>query len=266
MSDSEKFTIQRISKNGNREDTESLVTKELPVTIILNNQELVTLLCSPADLDYMAIGFLFSEGLLKSKREIKNISVDAQRGVVSVETDGNKETGGELTFKGVITSGCGRGASLYSAADVEIQPVDSQIKLSVHEVFELTGEFQHSSTVYLATHGVHSAGLCDRRKILVFSEDVGRHNAVDKIIGECILKDITTKDRIVITSGRISSEVVLKVARAGIPVLISKSVPTNMGVRFAKNLGITLIGFVRGGKMNVYAHEWRVIGENKPLL
>ncbi|MFC1952414.1 formate dehydrogenase accessory sulfurtransferase FdhD [Chloroflexota bacterium] len=95
--------------------------------------------------------------------------------------------------------------------------------------------------------------------ILVFSEDIGRHNAIDKIFGECILRDIPTNDHMIVTSGRISSEIVLKVAKSNIPILISKSAPTSLGVRLADELGITLIGFVRGRRMNIYANRWRVV-------
>jgi FdhD protein len=223
---------------------------------------LVTLLCSPADLKYLAIGFLVSEGLLKSKDEIKKIVVDDQRGVVRVETEEDKGLASQLLFKRLITSGCGRGASFYSAADVKNQArVESQIVISAPQVFALVKEFQHRSQVYKATGGVHSAALCDTKSILVFSEDIGRHNAIDKIFGECMLTDLPTEDRLIITSGRISSEILFKVAKRNIPILISKSAPTNLGVKLAADFGITLIGFARGKRMNVYTDSWRVVAE-----
>ena len=253
----ETFPIQHVTKEG-KEDTEDIVTRELPLTIILNNQELVTLLCSPTDLKYLAIGFLASEGLLKSKDEIRKIMVDDLRGLVRVETEGDNEHASELLFKRLITSGCGRGASFYSAADATGQKVESQMEISADEIFSLVNEFQHGSQLYLATHGVHSATLCNRKSILVFSEDIGRHNAIDKIFGRCLLEDIPTDNRIVITSGRITSEILHKVAKRGIPIIISISAPTNLGVRIADSLGITLIASVRGKKMNVYTYGWRV--------
>jgi len=108
------------------------------------------------------------------------------------------------------------------------------------------------------TGGVHSAALCDTESILVFSEDIGRHNAIDKIFGKCILKDMPTDGRIVITSGRISSEILLKVAKRNIPIIISKSAPTDLGVKLANDLGITLLGFARGKRTNAYANDWRI--------
>ena len=254
----EKFPILRLTKEG-RDSIEEAVAREFPVTIILNDQELVTLLCSPKNLEYLAVGFLSSEGFLKSKDEIKKIIVDDQRGVVRLETVEDKGFDQEVLFKRIISSGCGRGASFYSAADAASQKVESQMKISADEVFTLENEFQHGSEVYLATHGVHSAALCDKKSILVFNEDIGRHNAIDKIFGKCLLEDIPTKDRVVITSGRITSEILHKVAKKGIPIIISISVPTNLGMRIADNLGITLIGSVKGKKrMNIYTNDGRV--------
>ncbi len=256
----ERFPVLRLTKEG-RSSIEEVVAREFPVTIILNDQELVTLLCSPKNLDYLAVGFLSSEGLLESKDEIKKIIVDEQRGVVRVKTEGDRELARDALFKRIITSGCGRGASFYSAVDAQSQArVESKTEISTSEVLTIVvKEFQHHSQIFRATGGTHSAALCDRKNILVFSEDIGRHNAIDKIFGECILKDIPTEGRIIITSGRISSEILLKIAKRNIPILVSKSAPTDLGVRLASELGVTLVGFVRGERMNVYTHEWRII-------
>lgn len=258
----ERFSVLRLTNEG-RSSIEVGVARELPVTIILNDQELVTLLCSPKDLKYLAVGFLSSEGFLRSKDEIKKIIVDNERGVVRLETVEDKEFTQDVLFKRIISSGCGRGASFYSAANATNQKVESQMEISTEEVFDLVNKFQHSSEVYLSTHGVHSAALCDNKSILVFSNDIGRHNAIDKILGRCLLENILTNDRMVITSGRISSEILHKVAKRGIPIIISISAPTNLGVRIADNLGITLIGSVRGRRMNVYTHGWRITPDGK---
>ncbi|MFH1624644.1 MAG: formate dehydrogenase accessory sulfurtransferase FdhD [Pseudomonadota bacterium] len=259
----EKIPIFRLTEES-RSRIEDVVAREFPLTIILNNQELVTLLCSPEDLKYLAIGFLFSEGLLEGKDEIKKITVDEQRGIVRVETGENNALANELVFKRFITSGCGRGASFYSAADVQSQAkVESRTQMSTQDVLSLVRDFQHRSQIYRATGGVHSAALCDTKSILVFSEDIGRHNAIDKIFGECLLADIPTDERLVITSGRISSEILLKVAKRNIPIIISKSAPTDLGVKLANDLGITLLGFVRGVRINVYTSDWRITSDGR---
>ncbi|TET42066.1 MAG: formate dehydrogenase accessory sulfurtransferase FdhD [Dehalococcoidia bacterium] len=261
--ETEKVSILKFTETGSS-SIEDMVAKESPLTIILNNRELVTLLCSPENLRYLAVGFLFSEGLLKSKDEIKKIMVDDRRGVVRVETEGDEEPASDALFKRFITSGCGRGASFYSAVDAQDQvKVESQVKISTLEVLALVHEFQHRSQIYRSTGGVHSAALCDIRDVLVFGEDIGRHNAVDKIFGSCILNDIATDDHIIITSGRISSEILLKIARRNVPIIVSKSAPTNLGVRLANDLGVTLVGFVRGKRMNVYTHAERITTNGK---
>ena len=251
----EQFPIWQVTEEG-RNNTVDVVVKEFPLTITLNNQELVTLLCSPQNLDYLAIGFLASEGLIKGKEDIKKILVDDQKGTVQVETGEDKGFVSLPPSKRVITSGGGRGAPFYPARGQA--KVESDIEISTHEVFALLDEFVQRSEVFKATGGVHSAALCNTKSLLVFSEDIGRHNAIDKVFGECMLKEIPTTGRLIITSGRVSSEILLKVAKRNVPLLISKSAPTDLGVRLAIDLDVTLIGFARGKKMNVYANEWRL--------
>jgi len=253
MDNTESLPIQRVNREG-KQDTQDIVTTELPLTVVLNNRELVTLLCSPADLEYLAIGFLTSEGLIKSKTEVKKIAVNDRQGTVYVETEGEQEP---ATKRFVRSSSSG--VSFSSAVDTRgLTKVKSRTVISVPEIFNLVKEFQHHSQIYRATGGVHGAALCDTGSILLFSEDIGRHNAIDKILGECIWKDIPANNRIMITSGRISSEILLKVARQGIPILISKSAPTNLGVKLGNELDMTVIGFVRGERMNIYSGGWRV--------
>lgn len=258
MDSIETFYIKRFTETS-KEDIEETVARERPLTIVLNNRELVTLLCSPTELKYLAIGFLSSEGLVKSKDDIKKILVDDRRGIVRVETVEEQEFSDEQMFKRFITSGCGRGATFYSAADVQGEiKVESRTEISVTEVFTLTKAFLHRSQMYRTTGGVHSAALCDTASILVFADDIGRHNAIDKIFGQCLLENIPVEEHLIISTGRISSEMLLKAAKRNIPIVISKSAPTALGVRLAGELGITLIGFVRGRRMNVYSHDWRI--------
>ncbi|MBI4284979.1 MAG: formate dehydrogenase accessory sulfurtransferase FdhD [Chloroflexi bacterium] len=252
--------MQRYTVEGASSTVEEAVAREYPLTIILNSEELVTLLCSPNNLDYLAAGFLASEGFVKGRSEIKRIMVDEVRGVVRVETDSMQQIGPDVLFKRVITTGCGRGAAFYSVADSGGEKVETPMQVSAGEIFALVMKFQHGSELYLATHGVHSAALCDRQGILIFNEDIGRHNALDKIFGKCLMEDIPTDERLVITSGRVSSEMLHKVVKRRIPIVVSISAPTNLGVKIADNLGITLVGQVRGRKMNVYTHGWRVTG------
>ena len=256
--DTEKVSILRITEQDGTE-MEDVVVREFPLTIILNNQELVTLLCSPTNLKYLALGFLASEGFIKAREEIKSILLDDRRGIVRVETEGNPDISGDRIFKRFITSGCGKGAAFYSVADAtDATMVKSETRISASQVFTMMREFQHRSEVFKNTGGVHSAALADGESLLIFSEDIGRHNAIDKIFGKCLWENTPTNDRVIVTSGRISSEILFKVAKRGIPIIISRSAPTDLAVRTAVDMGITLIGFVRGKRMNIYSNNWRV--------
>lgn len=236
-----------------------LTAREFPLTIMLNGEQLVTVLCSPGDLEALSVGFLFSEGMIRTKEEITGLTLDGELGIVRIRTAEDKTQNGKLFMKRVLTTGCGRGMAFYSFTDLDRRKkVQSDLRVSPAAVLSLNRRFQGASKIYRTTHGVHSAALCDSRDIFVFAEDIGRHNAVDKVLGRCLLEDIPVSDRMLMTSGRISSEILFKAAGSNVPVLISKSVPTDMGVELARELGITLIGFVRGGGMNVYAGKERI--------
>ena len=256
----EGFPVLRVTEEGTS-NIEGMTATEFPLTITLDNQELVTLLCSPSNLEYLAVGFLASEGLLEGKEKIEKIAINERTGVARLEIKADKGSAAENSFKRIITSGCGKGASFYSAADAQLTRIESQVSISAKQIFALVREFRHRSQIYRITGGVHSAALCNAIGIRVFNEDIGRHNAVDKMFGECMLRDIPTNEGIVITSGRISSEILLKGAKRNIPIIVSASAPTDLAVRLADSLGITLIGFVRGGRMNIYAHGWRVASD-----
>jgi len=253
--ETEKLPIIRVTERG-RSRLEDVVVREFSLTIILNKQELVTLLCSPSGLQNLAVGFLLSEGLIKGKDDIRKLVVDDQRGVVEVETGEGSGFVSQPPSRRLVTSGGGRGALMGSTP----AKVESDIEISAHEVFALMDEFIQCSQVFRLTGGVHSAALCNTGNIIVFSEDIGRHNAIDKIFGQCVLEDIPTEGRLIITSGRVSSEILLKVARRNVPLLISKAAPTSLGVKLASDLGVTLIGFARGKRMNIYTHERRLRG------
>ena len=261
-SDLERVEVWRFT-DGSSVIAEDVVAREFPLTVILNDRELVTLLCSPADLKNLAAGFLFSEGLISSRSDIKRVVIDSTRGVARVETHEDHFEANEV-FRRFISSGCGRGASFYSAADAAgMSKVSSSLSIAPQDIASLLKEFQQRSELFRSTGGVHSAALCDVGNILVFAEDVGRHNAIDKIFGRCLLEEISTTDRIVVTSGRVSSEILLKVAKRDVPIVASKSAPTDLGVRLARDLGITLLGFVRGRRMNVYANDWRLKNDQR---
>jgi FdhD protein len=259
----EYISVTRINREETQK-TDLAIAREFPLTIILNDLELVTLLCTPENLDYLAVGFLFAEGLIDNKEDVKRIITDDLRGVIRITTYDGGEPPHELLFKRLISSACGRGAAFYTTADAQHPAkIESNSEITPTEIWPLVRKFNEQCEIHRLTNGVHSAALCDRKHILVFNNDLGRHNAIDKVFGECILKGIETEDRFIITSGRTPSEMVLKVAKGKIPILISVSVPTDLSIRLARDLGITMVGAVRNGIMNVYTNDWRILDRAK---
>ena len=242
---------------GKRQVACGPVVRELPLTINLNGRELVTTLCSPAELDYLVAGILFSEGIIQKKEDIAAITVDVAAGTVEASVVGYGDED-RPAFRPLVASGGGKGSSSYTAGRPAFIEVQSETRITAAAALELVSSFLHYSDAYQVTHGVHSAALCDGQKILVFSDDIGRHNALDKVFGRCLLEGLPVAGGIIITSGRISSEILLKVARRGVPVLISKASPTDMGIKLATELGITLI-VTRRDEIAVYSHDWRVV-------
>lgn len=259
METTKAFEVLHVDGTGSAARQE-WTAREFPLTILLNGDQLVTVLCTPDQLEALAVGFLFSEGMIGSQEEIAALTLDAERGIVRIRTTTDKRADEKLFQKRVLTTGCGRGMAFYSYADLDRKkPVTSGLQVAPAALFALAKRFQGASELYRKTHGIHSAALCDPGEFLVHAEDIGRHNAVDKVIGRCLLAGIATADRILLTSGRISSEILFKAAGCGIPMVVSKSAPTDMGVELARELGITLVGFVRGSAMNVYAGRERIL-------
>ncbi|MCG2712324.1 MAG: formate dehydrogenase accessory sulfurtransferase FdhD [Candidatus Omnitrophica bacterium] len=253
----EKIEIFKVSADK-EEKVSDLVTEEVPVTVYVNGEELATLLASPSDLKELAVGFLFTSGMIKDFSQIKKITVDTQAWCVYVELL-DKQVDLKLMFKRMYTSGCGRGTLFYHAVDVMHRKKQRKgINIQRDHIFNLMRDFQTRSNEFKETGGVHSAALAEGENILVVREDIGRHNALDKIIGYSLIKGIEFDDKIVLTSGRVSSEVLLKVQKTKISVIISRSAPTNQAVKHARDSGITLIGFARGKKMNIYSQKERI--------
>lgn len=251
------FTVEKI-KAGRKEVIEDLVVEEVPFTLIVDDKELVTLLCMPDDLEDLVRGFLFTSGLIRKKEDIRKITIDHQYWVAYIKLS-NHTIAKEMIFKRVYTSGCG-GALFYDLLHlVNKFKVISDFKMRTEKISSLVADFQKKSETYLKTGGVHSAALADKDRILVFREDIGRHNAIDKVIGNRLTENNSFEGMIMITSGRLSSEIVFKTQKCNIPILVSRSAPTDQAIKLSRDIGITLVGFARGSRMNVYSHEERII-------
>jgi len=239
------------------------VAAEAPCTLIVNGEELVSLLCSPIELENMAVGFLLSEGLLSSKEALQEIIVDEKDSTVRVALANLPDNWQDSFQKKTITSGCGKGITFTNPGELQSLNVRREpIHLTTNRVKDLLIDFKKLSKLYISTGGVHSAALADHTGIILFSEDIGRHNAVDKLIGKAFLQEISLEDKILLSSGRISGEIMTKIIRNKIPVLITRTAPTCMSISYAEDYGVTLIGFARGNRMNIYTHPCGVVFDN----
>ena len=246
-----------------------VVVTEIPLTVFLNDTEVATLLTCDFECKLLAVGFLFAEGFVQGKEELSGVFESTERKVVRVYTEDKREPD---PGKGVITTGCGGGRSYarYDLEALEIEPMEGTLRVSSEIIFALMRRLQTQSLLFTETGGVHSCALAEvdgaddlawstrGGQIILMKEDIGRHNAMDRILGTCLLEDIPLEDKIMLTSGRASSEIVFKAGRGRVPILVSRSAPTDLAIRIAEQAGITLVGFVRGRRMNVYAHSERI--------
>jgi tRNA-specific 2-thiouridylase len=234
---------------------------ETPFTLRLNGEELVTILCTPEHLVELAAGYLYSEGFIGKKEDIVGLSFDDTEPSAHVRTS-VVVNARELyeKRKRLITPGCIDAAGIQAPGPDARPPGIKKARLSIRaaDIREALREATRLAELYRETGGVHNAALCAGSAVLFFSEDIGRHNALDKVVGHSLLAGIPLDDKTVITSGRISSPVVMKMARAGVPVLVSRSAPTSEAARLAEAFGLTLIGFARGNRFNVYSNAWRM--------
>lgn len=241
------------------ETTDRSVVRELPLTININGKEFITLLTTGDANRELSVGFLLSEGFLKKKEDLVDIRVDDEAGTAEVTLAGDVEMMEKLWNKRVVTSGCGKGATFYHVLDsIQAIPVTSDLSVTPGQIRHLMKELHSMSELYKDTGGVHNSCLADSSNVVVFRDDIGRHNAVDKIRGYCFLEGIDLADKLLITTGRMSSEIVIKVAKMGVPILVSRSAPTSLALDLAQRANLTLVGYVRGDKMTVYAGKERI--------
>ena len=240
--------------NGGFAQFERPVVREQPLTITVNGVELAIFLCTPVNLDYLVVGFLCFEGIIKGLEDIRSLDVDVDNGAVAVEL----AIPLAQPKKRVFTSGCGMGLT-FSIGAAHYPPLLSELALTPEDIFPLMRQLFDGADMYRASRGIHAAALSDGDRILLLAEDVGRHNALDKILGEALTLGIPTQGRVLLTTGRISSEMLRKGAHMGTPFLISRTSPTTLSIEAAKRLGVTVIGYVRRNSFNVYTHPERLL-------
>lgn len=268
-----EITCFRHSSSGWREEPGAVIV-EIPVSLSVNGEEWLSFMCTPIDLEAMAVGFLYNEGLIETKEEIADVQVCMTGDHVDVWLNHSVKKPAQWWR----TSGCTGGmTSIEKARDQQTTSQESIHKSSTSSEANVQGIFDRDQTLtpeqisllsdkileaqslYRITGGVHSTALSDGQRLLIITEDIGRHNTLDKIAGRCLLEDIEATPRILITTGRISSEMLQKASRIGAIVVISRTAPSNLAIELADQAGITLIGYARRDRFIVYAHPRRLM-------
>ncbi|MBM7602255.1 FdhD protein [Metabacillus crassostreae] len=245
--------------NGKLIDTDDHIVSEFPLTIIVNDQEFATMVCTPTHFEEMIIGFLASEGVIRYYDDIKSLHIDEGTGFAYVTLHVEISSNQQQYTKRFIGSCCGKSRQFYFQNDVKTAKTSTaKLTITPEQCIQLMGDMQSSSIVFKDTGGVHNAALCTHEELLVSMTDIGRHNALDKLYGYSILNKISVRDKIIVFSGRISSEVLVKAAKIGVGIVLSKSAPTDLAIKLAEDLNITAVGFIRGQSFNVYSHPERI--------
>lgn len=252
----EKVNIVRI-QNNNIKNIDDTVIVEFPLTIFVNGSKIETLVCSPSYIDELAVGYLFSEGIIQKVNDIKFIEHNKDKVLLQIthNLNANGKNGQKIKTVGNCKTTFSRDLNNFTINDEKDNFVVNHTH--IHEMMDM---LYNKSELFKQTGGAHDALLVDTKTgFNIIREDIGRHNAVDKIIGHMILNQISSKNKAMVVSCRISAEILLKTARRKIPIIISCAAPTNLAIDFAESLGVTIIGFVRNKRMNIYTHKNRVI-------
>lgn len=234
-------------------DSETIV--ETPVSLTVNAEPWITFMCTPIELEAMAIGFLFNEGVIERADEVADVRVCEHGDNVDVWL--NHDASQPKSWR--RTSGCTGGVTavdLLAKPSVRFEARTPNV--GPEEIGTLVEMLFESQALYRETGGVHTSALSNGEEILLSAEDIGRHNTLDKIAGLCVLRGVWPQTRILITTGRISSEMLQKAARLQAPILISRTSPSSLSIEMAERYGITLIGYARRHRFNVYSNPQRV--------
>ncbi len=245
-------------------EREASIAGERPLTLYLNKREIVTLMTLGGYPELLALGYLRNQGFVQNLDDITAVQVDWETESVAVVTQGDTEGLDDKLARRTVTTGCGQGTVFGRIMDdlerLEIRP----ITLHQSTIYGLLRALSEYNEVYRQAGAVHGCALCDGAEILMFVEDVGRHNAVDAIAGHMWLEGTSGGDKLFYTTGRLTSEMVIKVAQMGVPVLLSRSGITQMGLELARRLGVTMIARAKGQHFLVFNGMEHLVFDARP--
>jgi len=250
-------TVTVMDEHGQTREVQ--IAGERPLTLYLNKREIVTLMTLGADPEALVLGYLRNQGFIQSLDELQAIQVDWDVEAAAVVTKGEPAGLEEKLKQRTVTSGCGQGTMFGNLMD-KLQDIKlPEVEVSQATVYRLLKNLSSHNDTYRNAGGVHGCAICQQDQVISFVEDVGRHNAVDTLAGRMWLEGLDARDKVFYTTGRLTSEMVIKVAQMGIPVLLSRSGVTQMGLALAKELGITMLARAKGRHFLVFSGQERVI-------
>ncbi|MBM3538749.1 MAG: formate dehydrogenase accessory sulfurtransferase FdhD [Alphaproteobacteria bacterium] len=257
--DDPRLTQRVIGQDEKGEKVETSVVVERPLTLFLNGQEIVTMMTIGDYPEYLAVGYLINQNMLRPDDQITGIDVDMEIDTVVVRTR-RKTDFEEKLKKKTLTSGCAQGTvfgDLMEKFEDIALPKDAVLKTSW--LYKLTKKINTAPSLYLEAGAIHGCVLCEEDRPLVYMEDVGRHNAIDKIAGYMFLEGIKPEGKLFYTTGRLTSEMVIKTVQMRIPILVSRSGFTAWGVELARKANLTLIGRAKGSRFIVLSGAERIV-------
>jgi FdhD protein len=237
------------------EAVDAEIINERLVSIFVNGQELATIMCTPCDQDALALGFLANEGVIASAAEVRAAHICPSGACVDVWLT---RADFEPPRRQILTTGCTGGVTFDDLSRAH-EPVISDVCVTPDRLWALMDQLYGRAALYSRARGVHTSVLSDGEQVLVSAEDVGRHNTLDKLRGLALKAGIDTRDCLILTTGRVSSEMINKARSMGVPVVASRTSPTNLSVRLAAEWQMTLVGYLRRHSMNLYTHPERVL-------
>lgn len=238
---------------GDWQRVDGQVIEEALISLHINGQELATIAATPIHLDWLAVGFLANEGLITSAREVRAAHVCPSGLCVDVWLTHEIEP----PRRRILTSGCGGGVTFDDLTRTQA-PLEDDRKLPADKLEACMDQLYDAAQLHRLTGGVHTSALFHETTLVSLAEDVGRHNTLDKVSGDCLLRGVETRGGLLVSTGRISSEMLNKAARMGCPIVVSRTSPTSLSVSLARAWNLTLVGYLRRGRMTVYANGWRL--------
>lgn len=233
------------------------IVEEVPLTLVVNGREILTLMSLGENLEELSVGFLRSEGFLSKREQLLSVKVEEGRALIDADIDLDLLL--KISEKRTITTGCGKGTVFHSPMDaLTLKKAKEAHRYQPGAILLWMRELEGRSDLFKRTGGVHNAALCSEERILYLRTDIGRHNAVDMLCGRAFLDGLALEGLALAVSGRISSEILRKTAALGVELLVSRSAPTTLALDMAQTLGITVVGYARAGRFNVYTHPGRL--------